>query len=207
MKGDFQELLSSPTDAYEEALAFFGGRGMLGNTLKRLAAELEEHGIDYCVIGAVALNQHGYKRFTVDIDLLLSRDGLERFRAQLVGKGYRTAFEGATKSFRAVGENVPIDVVTAGEYPGDGKPKPIRFPDPAGGFVVIGGIRTLPLERLIELKLASGMTAPDRLRDLADVQEVIRLVKLQRSVAERLDPYVRRKFLELYDAVARAREP
>jgi len=207
MKGDFQDALLSPTDTYEEALAFFRGQGMLSNTLQRLGGELEEHGIDYCVIGAVALNQHGYKRFTVAVDLLLSRDGLERFRAQLVGKGYRPAFEGATKSFRAVGENVPIDVVTAGEYPGDGKPKPIRYPDPAEGFVVIGGIRTLPLEKLIELKLASGMTAPDRLRDLADVQEVIRLVKLDRGFAERLDPYVRGKFLELYEAVARAREP
>ena len=207
MKGDFQDALLSPTDTYEEALAFFRGQGMLSNTLQRLGAELEEHGIDYCVIGAVALNQHGYKRFTVDIDLLLSREGLERFRAQLVGKGYRPAFEGAAKSFRAVGENVPIDVVTAGEYPGDGKPKPIRYPDPAEGFVVIGGIRTLPLEKLVELKLASGMMAPDRLRDLADVQDVIRLVKLDRGFAERLDPYVRGKFLELYEALAQARGP
>jgi hypothetical protein len=33
--------------------------------------------------------------------------------------------------------------------------------------VEIGGIRVITLERLIELRLASGMTAAHRLRDLA----------------------------------------
>jgi hypothetical protein len=62
------------------------------------------------------------------------------------------------------------------------------------------------LEKLIELKLASGMTAPDRLRDLADVQEVIRVLGLDRHFSERLDPYVQAKFVELYETVTRAEE-
>jgi hypothetical protein len=43
-------------------------------------------------------------------------------------------------------------------------------------------------EKLIELKLASGMTAPDRLKDLADVQELIKIRGLSRDFAEKLDP-------------------
>ncbi len=39
-------------------------------------------------------------------------------------------------------------------------------------------IRFVTLEKLIELKLASGMTAPDRLKDLADVQELIKITHL-----------------------------
>ena len=57
------------------------------------------------------------------------------------------------------------------------------------------------LERLIELKLASGMTAPDRLKDLADVQELIKFRHLSREFGEALDPYVRSKYFELFDAV------
>ena len=53
---DFQTVISSPTAAYDEGLEFFAGKGMINRTLKRIAADLDEHGIDYTLIGAVALN-------------------------------------------------------------------------------------------------------------------------------------------------------
>jgi len=206
MAGDFQSLISSPTAAYAEAARFFNGTGMMNDALSRLAADLERRGIDYAVIGAIALNQHGFHRFTVDIDLLMTREALDRFSKEVVGLGYRPAFEGATKRFRTVEDNVPIEVITSGEYPGDGLPKPVAFPDPAETAVVIDGIKTITLEKLVELKLASGMTAADRLKDLADVQELIKIRKLDAGFAEKLNEYVRPKFLELYEAVERGRE-
>ena len=60
--------------------------------------------------------------------------------------------------------------------------------------------RILPLPTLIELKLASGMTAPHRLKDLADVLELVRAVKLPAELAADLNPYVRDKYLELWRA-------
>ena len=45
------------------------------------------------------------------------------------------------------------------------------------------------------------MTAPDRLKDLADVQELIKIKHLPREFAENLNPYVRAKYLELLEAV------
>ncbi len=198
---DFQELISSPSEAYQEGLRFFMGEGVLNQTIQRVRQELERAGIDYSVIGAFALNQHGYRRFTEDIDLLMTKEGLRRFQECLVGLGYRPAFEGATKNFNTTRENVPIQIVTTGEYPGDGRPKPVQFPDPKEAFVVIEGIKTVTLEKLIELKLASGISAPDRLRDLADVQELIKLKKLGADFAEKLNPYVREKFLELQRSV------
>jgi hypothetical protein len=63
--------------------------------------------------------------------------------------------------------------------------------------VEIGGIRCLRLEKLIELKLASG-TAPGRRRDLADVLELIRLLRLPAEFAERVDPSVRPLYDELW---------
>lgn len=205
MAVDFQTLLSSPTLAYAEGLKFFRGEGMINDALKRIAADLERNDIEYTVIGAVALNQHGYRRFTEEIDLLLSKQGLEDFREKLVGLGYRPAFKGAKKKFRTTDENIPVEIITSGEFPGDGMPKPVKFPDPAEFAVIIDGVKTVSLDKLIELKLASGMTAGDRLKDLADVQELIKLKGLDEAFAERLNEFVRGKFIELHNAAASVR--
>jgi hypothetical protein len=69
---------------------------------------------------------------------------------------------------------------------------------------VIDGVRTITLEKLIELKLASGITAPDRLKDLADVQELIKAKSLDSSFASKIDSSVRDKFLELQGAVEKS---
>lgn len=206
MSTDFQQIIDSPVLAYQEGLRFFMGEGILNETLRRVARDLENHGIDYSLIGAVALNNYGYRRFTEDINLLLTREGLEKFQNELVGLGYRPAQTGATKKFRTTEENVSVEIITSGEFPGDGKPKPVVFPNPTENQTEIDGIKTLSLEKLIELKLASGMTAPHRLKDLADVQEVIKIKNLTVDFAEKLNPFVREKFLELQKAVEAANE-
>lgn len=204
MKQDFQQIISSPTGAYEEGQKLFMGKSLLNNALRRLASDLEAHGTDYTVIGAIALNQYGYKRFTEDINVLLTKEGIRKFREELIGLGYCPAFAGATKKFRTTDENVPVEIITTGEYPGDGLPKPVQFPVPHDNFIVIDGVKTITLEKLIELKLASGMTAPDRLKDLADVQEMIKVKSLDASFGEKLDASVRNEFLKLQKAVERA---
>jgi hypothetical protein len=203
MAVDFQTVISSsPTAAYAEGLKFFRGKGMLNDALKRLVKDLERNEIEYVVIGAIALNQHGYRRFTEDIDLLLTKEGLEKFREKLVGLGYRPAFSGAKKKFRTTEENVPVEIITTGEFPGDGLPKAVEFPNPKDFSVEIDGVKTVSLEKLIELKLTSGISAADRLKDLADVQELIKIKNLDENFAEKLDEFVRGKFLELQRAVA-----
>ncbi len=195
----------SVQDTYAEGLRYFMGQGSLNNTLAQLTNDLKEHGIDYMVIGAVALLAHGYPRFTEDIDLVLTPEGLEVFHRDLIGLGYAPAFPGARKRLRSTKDGVNIEVMTAGEYPGDGKPKPVTMPEPALASIEIDGIQIVTLEKLIELKLASGMTASDRLKDLADVQELIKIRGLQKDFAERLNPYVRDKFLELIESVAKSK--
>jgi hypothetical protein len=54
----------------------------------------------------------------------------------------------------------------------------------------------LPIERLIELKLPSGLSAPYRLRDLADVLELVRAAMLPLTLEEQLDLSVREKYRE-----------
>jgi len=206
MRTDFQQIIASPVLAYQEGLRFFMGEGILNETLRRVTKDLEMCRIDYSVIGAIALNNYGYRRFTEDIDLLLTREGLKKFQNELVGLGYRPAFEGATKKFRTTQENVTVEIITSGEFPGDGKPKPVVFPNPNENQTEIDGIKTVTLEKLIELKLASGMTAPHRLKDLADVQELIKIKNLQADFADKLNPFVREKYLELQKAVEESGE-
>ncbi len=188
-------------DTFEEGLRYFMGEGELNKTVARLGRDLEQHGIEYAIIGAVALTAHGYLRFTADVDLILTREGLEIFHRELVGLGYRPAFEGARKKLRSALNGVAIEIITEGEYPGDGKPKPVSFPRPSAASIDIEGVRVVTLEKLIELKLASGMTAPDRLKDLADVQELIKVKHLAEEFADKLNPYVHEKYLELWKAV------
>lgn len=196
---------SSISDLYAEGQRYFMGEGKLNDALSRLVADLKNHEIDYMVIGAIALLAHGYPRFTEDIDIILTPEGLERFHRELIGLGYVPAFEGAKKRLRATSSGTPVEVIAAGEFPGDGKPKPVSFPDPSSEGVEIDGVKFPTLERLIELKLASGMTAGDRLKDLADVQELIKFRGLGADFAEKLNPYVRSKYLELFQAVASGR--
>ncbi|MFH0341468.1 MAG: hypothetical protein ACHBNF_04920 [Chromatiales bacterium] len=178
---------------------FFMGGARVHEALKKLVRLLDEAGIPYAVIGAMALNEYGYRRATEDVDLLLTRAGLEAFKREHLGRAYVEKFPGST-GLRDTENEVSIDVVLTGDYPGDGKPKSVAFPDPAKEALSGTRVRLLPLQRLIELKLASGMTAPHRLRDLADVIELIRVRGLDAGFALRMDPTVREKYLDLWRA-------
>ncbi len=176
------------------------GEADVQGALEKLARELDEGAIPYAVIGAMALNEFGYQRTTVDVDVLLTPAGLSAFKARVLGRGYVEKFPGS-RGMRDTEYGVDIDVVLTGGFPGDGKPKPVVFPDPS--VVALRGARValLPLSTLVELKLASGMTAPHRLKDLADVQELIRIQQLPRTFAESLDAFVQDKYVELWQAV------
>lgn len=173
--------------------------------LIKLTSLLDDARIPYAIAGAMALNEYGYRRVTTDVDVLLAPEGLAALKARCLGRGYLEKFPGS-KGLRDTENGVDVDVLIAGDYPGDGKPKAVRFPDPAA--VALRGEHGafLPLARLVELKLASGMSAPHRLKDLADVLELVRAASVPRSLADELDPSVRGKFLELWDA-AQVRDP
>jgi hypothetical protein len=166
-------------------------------SLKQLALNLDELQIPYVLAGAMALNYHGYQRFTVDIDIIVAKENLEKLHRSLEGKGYLPKFQGS-KNLRDIVHKVAIDIIVAGDFPGDGKPKELTFPDPASCYVEIDGVKCLPLEKLIELKLASGMTNTNRIKDIADVQELIKAIHLPREFAQNLHPWVQTKFLEIY---------
>lgn len=185
---------------------FFMHEGPVYASLRKITSKLEELGIPYAVAGGMALVAHGYERTTVDVDVLLTPEGLIAVHQHLDGLGYRPPFKDS-KHLRDTETGVRIEFLVAGQFPGDGKPKPVAFPDPLEVGTMIGGVRYLKLPTLVELKLASGMSNPGRLKDLADVQELIRVLSLPADFAEELHPYVRSKFAELWAGARQSELP
>ena len=184
----------------DEGSLFLEGRGAVHRTLRRIAQRLTELGIPHAICGGMALFAQDFRRYTSDVDILVTRDDLRRIQDVLTGLGYVAPFTGS-KNLRDVEDGVRIAFLITGDYPGDGKPKPVAFPDPRDVAIQRDGIYFLDLAPLIELKLASGMAHPGRLKDLADVQELIRIHKLEEAFAAKLNPYVRAKYAELLAGV------
>ena len=162
--------------------------------LYKLTAILEVEQLPYAIIGAFALNEYGHRRVTVDVDLVMREDDLQSFKQRHLGKGYVERVVGTGKLLDTE-HAVNIDVLSTGRFPGDDKPKPIAFPDPATTAVRGERFALLPMPRYIELKLASGMVAPHRAKDLVDIQELIRSAGLPLAFADELDPWVRAQYV------------
>jgi len=197
---------SSAWETLREGSRFFMKEGDVYETLRALVKRLDQEGLDYAVIGAMALAAHGYRRFTEGVDILLRPENLAILRERLPGLGYLPAFSEAQKSFRDTRTGVKIEVRTSGEYPGDGKPKPVVFPEPLEARVDEENLWVIGLEKLIELKLASGLSAPHRLKDLADVQELILQLHLPFEISKELDPSVRPEYERLWNSAQQAPE-
>lgn len=187
-------------NAVREASRFLYGEGPVHQTLKRIAGRLEALGIPYAAVGGMALNAHGYIRATVDVDILVTSEGLAEAHRKLEGLGYLPPFTGS-KQLRDTETGVKVEFLVTGQFPGDGKPKPVAFQDPAKVGVVLNGIRYVNLETLMEMKLASGMSNAARRKDLGDVQECIREMRLDAGFGERLNPYVRGMYAQIWKEV------
>jgi len=119
--------VSLPHRALREVLH---GTGRAQLALERLTAILEADGLPYAIIGAFALNEYGHRRVTVGVDLVMRDEHLQEFKRTHLGRGYAERVPGTGKLLDTeLGVN--IDVLSTGRFPGDDKPKPIAFPDPA----------------------------------------------------------------------------
>lgn len=116
----------------------------------------------------MAMNEYGYRRVTEDVDVLLTREGLDRFKQHWLG---RAAFATPKTGYRSTSSPAMIR--------GTVVPSPWCFP----------------------IRLA-----PHRLRDLADVLELIRVADLPLEMAVDLDESVREKYRELWHAAHSGRD-
>jgi len=156
---------------------------------------LAEAGAPHAVIGGVAVCLHGYRRNTVDIDLLVRTEDMPAIREALTKAGF--LWDKEAREFRDP-TGVPIQFVAAGERAGKGSE--VLLPSPADDdvAVMIEGLPVLSLSALIESKLACGEGDARRMyRDFADVVELIAVHGLDGTFSRHLHKAVRPAFRQL----------
>jgi hypothetical protein len=176
-------------DALKLTCDFFDDEDRLLDSILEIGRRLRGADIPYAMFDGVPLSIYGMSGMKCEIGILVRPKDLLRARKIVIGSG------------------VKINFAVAGCYPGDGLAKPVVFPDPSGCSTQTDDISYIKLENLIELKLASGMSALAFISDLADVIDLIKARNLDESFADKLNPYVREKYLELCRGVKNAVHP
>ena len=172
---------------------FFEGKGPVPETLRRLAETLRSAGIPHIFMGATAVYAYGYERTTKDVDVCMRSEDLEKFRRELVGSAYKPV-AGRSRRFEDAETGITVDILVAGDIAGNTrKQREVCFPDPSEA-VDVDGLPLVSLPRLIELKLVTW-----RLKDWADVVELIRERNLDERFGDQFNPLVRQAYLQCFD--------
>jgi hypothetical protein len=156
------------TERMREIDMFFQGTDPVHQTMRHVADKLQEAGLDYAIVGGMAVNAHRYHRTTGDVDFLLRREDLETFIERFVPAAFER-LPGRPRRFLDPTTDVTFDILVTGLFPGSGKPGPIAVSNPSAVSQDMDGRRVVNLVTLVELKLAAG-----RYQDFADVVALIR---------------------------------
>jgi hypothetical protein len=171
------------------------GTSGLVETARAAAAVLADHDIPHLIVGGVAVQEHGYPRVTIDVDIVVPDvlEAVEWLTASLTGPFCRVPeVQGRVEDRR---NGVFVDLLPAGKVLKRGCKIP--FPEPAK---VAEELQIVKLEELVSLKLDSWNGSPvRRLRDKTDVIELITRRKLPRDLA--VNPAIRALYLETWDAL------
>ncbi len=176
---------------------FFQGNDAIHQTMRRVAARLEQENIPYAIVGGMAVNAHRHQRTTGDVNFLLSAQGLAALR-RLAAAGEFDAVPGRPRRFVDHATGVGFDILMTGLFPGSGQPGPVAYPDPEHVTQTINDLRVVNLPTLIQLKLAAG-----RYQDFADVVNLIRANWLDETFAENLHVSLRGDYLECLEEMRR----
>jgi hypothetical protein len=174
------------------------GTGTSGvvETARLAAGRLADHLIPHLIVGGIAVQEHGYPRVTIDVDIVVPDvlDALEILTADVTGPLYRLGggIEDRIKDRRT---GTMIDLLQAGKILKRGCQVPFPMPTVASDLLQIIG-----LEKLISLKLDSWSNSRlHRHKDRTDVIEIILRRKLPRDLA--VDPAVLPLYLETWDGL------
>jgi len=135
-----------------------------------LRAHADAVGARLLLIGGVAVIRHGYRRTTKDRDLLVSHRQVGQLADRLMDDPAWERLEVRQYAFLHRATGMPVDFLVSGDLMQVGRP--YVFPDPADLEMVEGieGVPCVGLHELLYLKLLAG-----RMRDLADVMELVKL--------------------------------
>jgi len=153
---------------------------------------LNKHKIPYALIGGLCLGFYKYKRFTEDIDILITEDGYKKLIDLVIGKGYIHTFKDS-RGIKNAEFKIPIDFIFSGEQYGI-----FVYPNPKDVSVTKNNISIVSLKSLLEIKIASGLANKHRPNDLADAQLLIKHnTNLPNKISD--NKTVQEKYQELLD--------
>ena len=164
-------------------------------TARAAVSVLADYDIAHWIVGGLAVQEHGYHRVTLDVDLVVPDilEAVEFLTANLTGPFVRVA--GCADRVRDQRNGVFVDLLPAGKVLRPGCQVP--FPEPTE---VSEQPQFVSLEQLISLKLDSWSNNPvRRLKDKSDVIELIQLRKLPRDF--KVAAPVRQHYVETWDAL------
>lgn len=168
-------------------------------SLLNLNKILKSKNINYTVIGGAARNQYGINRITEDIDILVDIKDKNKMMELPIGF-IRDVSNKKAKVFSLHQPKTKIEVIYTGEEAGS-KGSKVFYIDPKSVSHKIKGIPFLTLESLIKYKLGSGLYGKGRLKDFADVMDLIQVNKLSISFADSFREDLRNKYVELWNEV------
>ena len=172
------------------------GTSGLERTLRDAVLYLARHEYPHLVAGGLAVQEHGYFRVTLDVDIIVSDplDCVELLTADLSGPFERIpGCDGSVKDKR---NGVVINFLPAERVYKSSCQVP--FPSPEE---VSDEPQFVSLKQLIALKLDSWVHSPNRrLKDKADVIELIKTLNLPRDFA--ISAPVQGLYTETWDALA-----
>lgn len=164
--------------------------------MRHLVDALDESKLDYAFCGGVATNFYGAPVFREWISLVLSEPDCKAFAARWLERGWISAE--FPYDFFDTRHDVPVRVVFPGESSCFNKAQcPVVYQAPTE-VTVIDGIHFVDLHRLIELKIAAGLSHDIRIGEFLDVMDLIRANHLHRELALELHEHVRAKYDELW---------
>jgi len=154
--------------------------GPVDETLTRVGRILREAGIHFAVAGGFAVIEHGYERFTKDVDLLVHAGDLSRAMKALRAAGFRGGRTPIGARMRDERTNVDVDLLGSAF---EGDERALARSSRARRLLPV-----VPVEHLILMKLETA-----RIQDDADVVALLKAGAPGVTVAR----YLRRTWPEL----------
>jgi hypothetical protein len=172
-----------------EFLRDASGSTKIEQTLLRALKVLELFGIPHYVCGGFSVQEHGYPRFTVDVDLIVPDVGYAIEKLSL--NGFR-ANPGSSMTVTDRETEVEVDLLPGGKR---ADARPLALPMPT---YISEGPQLLTLEKLISAKLSTYLgVGIRRAQDYADVVELMKANCLARDYG--IDPQVRDEYQKTWD--------
>lgn len=149
------------------------GSTNIETTLLKVVKVLKIFNIPHYVCGGFAVQEHGYPRFTVDVDIIVP--DVELAREKLSMNGFKTN-PGSKMTVTDRETRVEVDLLPGGKKV---DPGPLTLPMPTQ---VSGEPQILTLEKLISAKLSTYLgRGIERAQDYADVVKLVQANDLPRE--------------------------